>query len=131
MKSNFITQGHKNEGIGLIQKTQRAQGGWGLLSQSNPTPGLDNPWKKSTQTRGTEGEEQRGGGLEKQRVHEQITKAAINLTQVKGYLYPRDRSDRYAGPVRPVGLQHPLYNDLIRRPRFFLRNEVFSAMPPS
>jgi hypothetical protein len=35
------------------------------------------------------------------------------------------------GPVRPVGLRHPLYNDLIRRPRFFLRNEVFSAMPPS
>ena len=49
------------------------------------------------------GKKHRGGGLEKQRVHEQITKAAINLTQVKGYLYPRDRSDRYAGPVRPVG----------------------------
>ena len=84
---------------------------------------------KSTLKRETGGGEHRGGGLEKQRVHEQITKAAINLTQVKGYLYPRDRSDRYAGPVRPVGLQHPLYNDLIRRPRFFLRNEVFSAMP--
>src|SRR6185312_6496077 len=42
-----------------------------------------------------------------------------------------DRSDRCQGPVRPVGLQHPLYNDLIRRPRFFLRNEIFSAMPPS
>ena len=49
------------------------------------------------------GERHRGGGLEKQRVHEQITKAAINLTQVKGYLYLRDRSDRYARPVRPVG----------------------------
>jgi len=58
---------------------------------------------KSTLKRETGGGEHRGGGLEKQRVHEQITKAAINLTQVKGYLYPRDRSDRYAGPVRPVG----------------------------
>ena len=36
-------------------------------------------------------------------------KSRYDLTQVKGYLYPRDRSDRYAGPVRPVGLQHPLY----------------------
>ena len=49
------------------------------------------------------GERHMGGGLEEQRIHGQITKAAINLTQVKGYLYPRDRSDRYAGPVRPVG----------------------------
>jgi len=30
-------------------------------------------------------------------------KSHTNLIQVKGYLYPRDRSDRYAGPVRPVG----------------------------
>ena len=67
---------------------------------------------KSTLKRETGGGEHRGGGLEKQRVHEHITKAAINLTQVKGYLYPRDRldrSDRFQGPVRPVGLQHPLY----------------------
>ena len=84
-------------------KAQRAQGGYSLLSQSNPLQSFNNPWTKSTQTRRTEGGRRRGGGLEKQRVHEQITKAAINLTQVKGYLYPRDRSDRYAGPVRPVG----------------------------
>ena len=58
---------------------------------------------KSTLKRETGGGEHRGGGLEKQRVHEQITEAALNLTQVKGYLYPRDWSDRYAGPVRPVG----------------------------
>ena len=57
---------------------------------------------KSTLKRETGGGEHRGGGLEKQRVHEQITKAAINLTQVKGYLYPRDRSDRLVRPVRPV-----------------------------
>ena len=57
---------------------------------------------KSTLKRRTEGGRRRGGGLENRGVHEQITKAAINLTQVKGYLYPRDRSDRYAGPVRPV-----------------------------
>src|SRR6185503_8209714 len=57
---------------------------------------------KSTLKRETGGGRRRGGGLEKQKVHEQITKAAINLTQVKGYLYPRDRSDRYAGPGRPV-----------------------------
>ena len=88
--------------------------------------------------RGTEGEEHRGGGLEKQRVHEQITKAALDLTQVKGYLYPRDRSDRLVKLVRPVpGTGQtswpaaPPVHDLIRRPRFFLRNEVFSAMPPS
>ena len=31
-----------------------------------------------------------------------LQKPLSNLTQVKGYLYPRDRSDRYAGPVRPV-----------------------------
>ena len=47
--------------------------------------------------RGTQG--RRPG---KQRIHGHNTKAASNLTQVKGYLYPRDRSDRYAGPVRPV-----------------------------
>ena len=57
---------------------------------------------KSTLKSGTGGERRRGGGLEKQRVHEQIPKAALNLTQMKGYLYPRDRSDRYARPVRPV-----------------------------
>ena len=47
-----------------------------------------------------------------------------DLIQVKGYLYPQrpvrpvpwtgqtgwlDRSDQCQGPVRPVGLQHPLY----------------------
>ena len=36
-------------------------------------------------------------------IHGHNTKAALNLTQVKGYLYPRDWSDQYAGPVRPVG----------------------------
>ena len=87
----------------IDSKAQRAQGGWGILSQSNPIQSLTNPWTNPTLKRGTEGEEHRGGGLENRRVNEQITKAAINLTQVKGYLYPRDRSDRYAGPVRPVG----------------------------
>ena len=48
-------------------------------------------------------ERHRGGGLEKQAIHGRVTKAALNLTQVKGYLYPWDRSDWYAGPVRPVG----------------------------
>ena len=69
MKSKSITQGHKNEGIGLIQKAQRAQGGWGLLSQSNPTQGLNNPWTKSTLKRGTEGEEHMGGGLGDRTIH--------------------------------------------------------------
>ena len=50
-----------------------------------------------------EREGRRGDGLGKQRIHGHNTKAALDLTQVKGYLYPRDRSDRYAGPVRPVG----------------------------
>ena len=73
------------------------------------TQGFTNPSTKSILKRRTEGEEHRGGGLGKQRIHGHNTKAALDLTQVKGYLYPRDRSDRYAGPVRPVGLQHPLY----------------------
>ena len=110
----------------------------GLLSQSHPIQSLTKPWTNPTLKRGTEGGRRRGGGLENRGVHEQITKAAINLTQVKGYLYPRDRSDRYAGPVRPVpGTSQtgwpaaPPVHDLIRRPMFFLRNEVFSAMPPS
>ena len=49
------------------------------------------------------GERHRGGGLEKQRIHGHNIKDTLDLTQVNGYLYPRDRSDRYAGPVRPVG----------------------------
>ena len=83
----------------IDSKAQRAQGGWGLLSQSHTIQSLTNPWTNPTLKRGTGGEKHRGGGLEKQGVHEQITKAAIDLTQVKGYLYPRDRSDLYAGPV--------------------------------
>ena len=58
---------------------------------------------KSTLKRGIEGEEHRGGGLGDRTIHGHNTKAALDLTQVKGYLYPPDRSDRYAGPVRPVG----------------------------
>ena len=65
-----------------------------------------------------------------------LQKPLLNLTQVKGYLYPRDRSDRLVRSVRPVpGTGQtgwpaaPPVHDLIRRPRFFLRNEVFSAMP--
>jgi len=89
-------------------KAQRAQGGEGTRRIGSPFPIKSNtnfhkPMDKSTLKRETGGGEHRGGGLEKQRVHEQITKAALDLTQVKGYLYPRDRSDRYAGPVRPVG----------------------------
>src|SRR6185437_9390576 len=63
----------------IDSKAQRAQGGWGLLSQSNPIQTLTNPWTNSTLKRRTEGEEHRGGGLENRRVHERITKAAINL----------------------------------------------------
>ena len=67
------------------------------------TQGLTNPSTKSTLKRRTEGEEHGGGGLADSTIHGRNTKAALNLTQVKGYLYPRDRSDRYTGPVRPVG----------------------------
>ena len=59
------------------------------------------------------GRENQGGGLEEQAIHGRNTKAAINLTQVKGYLYQRDWLDRYTGPVRPVGLQIPPVHDLI------------------
>ena len=90
----------------IDSKAQRAQGGWGLLSQSNPIQTLTNPWTNSTLKRRTEGGRHRGGGLENREVHEQITKAAINLTQVKGYLYPRDRSDRLASST-PCTRSHP------------------------
>ena len=50
-----------------------------------------------------ERERRKGSGLGNRTIHGRNTKAALDLTQVKGYLYPRDRSDRYAGPVRPVG----------------------------
>ena len=115
----------------IDSKAQRAQGGWGLLSQSNPIQGLTNPWTNPTLKRGTEGEEYRGGGLENRRVHEQITKAALQPNTSEGVFIP-------TGPVRPVpGTGQtgwpaaPPVHDLIRRSRFFLRNEVFSAMPPS
>ena len=49
--------------------------------------------------RGRETQERRRG---KQRIHGQVLKAALDLTQVKGYLYLRDRSDRLVRPVRPV-----------------------------
>src|SRR6185437_823243 len=61
---------------------------------------------KTTLKRRTEGGRRRGGGLENRGVHEQITKAAINLTQVKGYLYPRDRSGRLACST-PCTRSHP------------------------
>ena len=67
------------------------------------TQGLTNPSTKSTLKRRTEGEEHRGGGLGNRTIHGRNTKAVLDLTQVKGYLYPWDRSDRYAGPVRLVG----------------------------
>ena len=82
---------------------------------------------KSILKRETEGGEHRGGGLEKQRVHGQITKAARKPNTSEGVFIPAgpvrpvrwtgqtgqtgwlDWSDRCQGPVRPVGLQHPLY----------------------
>src|SRR6185437_9450988 len=77
---------------------------------------------KSTLKRCTEEEEHRGGGLGKQRIHGHNTKAALDLTQVKGYLYPRDRSDRLVRQVRPVSgtgqigwPAAPPVHDLIRR----------------
>ena len=132
-KNKVENPSHKGtkRGDGIDSKSPEGTRRLGPPFPIKSTQGFSNPSSKSILKRRTEGEEHRGGGLGKQRIHGHNTKAAINLTQVKGYLYPRDRSDRYAGPVRPVGLQHPLYNDLIRRPRFFLRNEVFSAMPPS
>ena len=50
---------------------------------------------KSTLKRETGGERRRGGGLEKQRVHEQITKAALKPNTSEGVFIP-------VGPVRPV-----------------------------
>ena len=69
-----------------------------IKSDTKSHKSITNPTLK----RRTGGGRRRGGGLENRGVHEQITKTAINLIQVKGYLYPRDRLDRYTGPVRPV-----------------------------
>ena len=66
----------QNEGIGLIQKAQRAQGGWGLLSQSNPIQTLTNPWSNPILKRGTGGERHRRGGLGERTIHGQVKKAA-------------------------------------------------------
>ena len=60
----------QKRGDWIDSKAQRAQGGWGLLSQSNPIQTLTNPWTKSTLERRTGGEEHRGGGLENRGVHE-------------------------------------------------------------
>ena len=69
----------------------------------NSTQGFTNPSTKSILKRRTEGEEHRAAAWERDQFTDELPKAALNLTQVKGYLYPRDWSDRYAGPVRPVG----------------------------
>ena len=53
----------------IDSKAQRTQGGWGLLSQSNPIQTLTNPWTNSTLKRRIEGGRHRGGGLENRRVH--------------------------------------------------------------
>ena len=70
------------------------------------TQGFTNPSTKSILKRRTEGEEHRGGGLGERTIHGRVTKAAINLTQVKEYLYPRDRSDRLACST-PCTRSHP------------------------
>ena len=89
----------------IDSKAQRAQGGWGLLSQSNPIKSLTNPRTNPTLKRGTEGGRRRGGGLENRRVHEQITKAAPKPNTSEGVFIPAGP----VRPVRPVGLQHSLY----------------------
>src|SRR6185312_9523760 len=45
----------------IDSKAQRAQGGWALLSQSNPIQSLTTPWTNSTLKRRTEGGRHRGG----------------------------------------------------------------------
>ena len=112
----------------IDSKAQRAQGGWGLLSQSNPIQSLTNPKSNPALKRRTGRETQGRRPGRSRTIHGRNTKAAPNLIQVKGYLSPRrpvrpvpwtgqtgwlDRSDRCQGPVRPVGLQHPPVHDLI------------------
>ena len=108
MKSKSITNGHKNEGIESNQKPRGHEED--RASFPNQIPHKVSTIHGQNQLKR---EEHRGGGLENRTIHGHNTKAAPNQTQVKGYLYPRDRLDRYAGPVRPVGLQHPLVHDLI------------------
>ena len=91
----------QNEGIGLIQKAQRAQGGWGLLSQSNPIQTLTNPWSNPILKRGTGGERHKGGGLGERTIHGRVTKATqpntsegVFIPAETGQTGARDRSDR-------------------------------------
>jgi len=102
MKSKSITQGTKR-GDGIDSKSPEGTRRLGPHFPIKSTQGFSNPSSKSILKRRTEGEEHRGGGLGERTIHGRVTKAALDLTQVKGYLYSRDRSDRYAGPVRLVG----------------------------
>ena len=136
-KLKSITNGHKNDEIESIQKPRGHEEDRASFP-NQITHKVSTIHQLKSTLKGRTGEERhRGGGLEEHRIHGQVLKAAINLTQVNGYLYPRDRPDRYAGPVRPVPRTGqtgwpvaPPVHDLIRRPRFFLRNEIFSTMPP-
>ena len=103
MKRKSITKEHRRDGIGLIQKPRGHEEDRASFPNQIQYKLSQIHGQIYSKERNRGGEHRGCGGLEKQRVHEQITKAAVNLTQVKGYLYPRDRSDRYAGPVRPVG----------------------------
>ena len=98
-----IHRTRQKRGDGIDSKSPEGTRRMGPPFPIKSTQGLTNPSTKSTLKRRTEGEEHRGGGLENRTIHGHNTKATLDLTQVKGYLYPRDRSDRYAGPVRPVG----------------------------
>ena len=104
-KNEVENPSHKAQkrGDGIDSKSPEGTRRLGPPFPIKSTQGLTNPSTKSTLKRRTEGGRRRGGGLEEQRIHGQVLKAAHNLTQVNEYLYPRDRSDRYAGPVRPVG----------------------------
>ena len=118
-KPKSITNGHKNDEIGSIQKPRgHKEDGASFPNQIQYK--VSQFHNKSTLKRRTEGGRRRGGGLKNRRVHELITKAAINLTQVKGYLYPRDRSDRLACST-PCTRSHPTA-DVLSLKRTLLRD---------
>ena len=101
-KSKIHCTRHKTRGLNRIKSpegTRRIGPPFPIKSHTRSQQSMDKIYSKERNG----GERLRGGGLEEQRIHGQVLKAALNLTQVKGYLYPQDRSDRYAGLVRPVG----------------------------
>ena len=129
-KSKIHCTRHKTRGLNQIKSpegTRRIGPPFPIKSLTRFQQSMDKiNSNERNRGRGTQG--RRPGETENSRTQ---YKSRSSPNQSEGVFIP-------AGPVRPVPgtgqtgwpAAHPVH-DLIRRPRFFLRNEVFSAMPPS